>query len=85
MKKWPFLFCLSLLHCTTPRSLASDPAILRSYTPPFSIFQIGDWPPDYQLLTLVDAKGQYIHFMIRRDERLKTGDRYEPRSATTKN
>ncbi|SDT56099.1 hypothetical protein SAMN05216490_4049 [Mucilaginibacter mallensis] len=74
MKKNILLFCFILFSCSTHKPLINNTEILQNHPKPVRIFGIGYWPPDYIILTLVDAKNEYFVIKTNRRDGLKVGD-----------
>lgn len=77
MKITGLLFCLFLASCAVPKARIVDLSVLKQYSTPLTIDEIGYWPPDYMILTLVDANHKYFTIKVKRNDRLKRGDRYQ--------
>ncbi len=73
------LTCLALASCAAPKmSVITNPAVMRTHAQPLKIFGIGYWGKDYMVLTLTDARGQYLTVLVRRNDALKAGHDYAP-------
>lgn len=73
-----FILQVFFISCTATKPLVTDNDIFQDHQPPFKIFSIGNWKPGYCVLTLTDAKHQYITIKALQNDSLKIGDEYHP-------
>lgn len=80
MKKLPLFFCLLLLACSSQKQVVNDTKSFSRYTPPYHIYTIGKWDPNFIILTLVDANNTYFTVKENYNAALKRGDIYNPQN-----
>ncbi|MDB4927125.1 hypothetical protein [Mucilaginibacter sp.] len=78
MKKIPLFFSLLLFSCAAPRQRITNNYDISKYKQPYHVFAIGQWNPEYIILTLIDANNSYLTIQTKYNASLKKGAVYTP-------
>ncbi|MDB5031915.1 hypothetical protein [Mucilaginibacter sp.] len=78
MKKIPLFFSFLLFSCAAPKKIVTSTNTTSQYKQPYHVFAVGQWNPEYVILTLIDADDTYFTVKAIYNASLKKGAVYTP-------
>ncbi len=76
MKKTPLFFSFLLFSCAAPKKIVTNS--ISNYKQPYHVFAVGQWNPEYVILTLTDADNTYFTVKTIYNASFKKGALYTP-------